>query len=137
MIIYIDENLSTQLAEGLNKLQQPLNKKNGTDFSILSIKKEFGEGAKDEDWIPAAGNQGAIAITRDFKIQTTRHQFALCKEHNLGLFFLKDTSSHFGYWQMVQSIVNHWEEILSTIQKNSPPYAFRFSSRTKLENISS
>lgn len=38
MIIYIDENLPPQLAEGLNKLQEPLNRKNTTDYEIKSIK---------------------------------------------------------------------------------------------------
>jgi hypothetical protein len=76
MIIYIDENLPPQLAEGLNKLQEPLNKRNRTDFQVKSIKMEYGEGVKDETWIPIAGQQGAVAITRDYKIQTTRHQKA-------------------------------------------------------------
>jgi len=49
MIIYIDENLPPQLADGLNKLQEPLNRRNKTEFEIKSIKSVFGEGVKDEE----------------------------------------------------------------------------------------
>jgi len=50
--IFIDENLPSQLAEGLNILQKPQNAKDSLEIEVLSIKKEYGSGAKDEDWIP-------------------------------------------------------------------------------------
>ncbi len=54
---------------------------------MLSIKERFGQGAKDEDWIPKAGEEGAIIITQDYRIQTTRHQLILYQEYELGIFF--------------------------------------------------
>jgi len=56
--VYVDENMPHQLAEALNTLQQPLNFKEKTQIEVLSIKKVFGQGAKDEDWIPLVGKEG-------------------------------------------------------------------------------
>ena len=61
--IYIDENMPPQLAESLNILQKALNVKNNTEVEVLSIMKEFGRGAKDEEWIPKLGNVKAVVIT--------------------------------------------------------------------------
>jgi hypothetical protein len=49
--IYIDENLSPHIAEGLNILEAPT----GDEFEVLSIGKTFGRGVQDEDWIPKVG----------------------------------------------------------------------------------
>lgn len=64
MIIYVDENMPPKLAEGLDLLQQPLNR-GGIDVQVRSIVYAFGRGTKDEDWIPAAGQQGACILTQD------------------------------------------------------------------------
>ncbi|HNW73150.1 MAG TPA: hypothetical protein PKN44_05940 [Bacteroidales bacterium] len=136
MIIYIDENLPPQLAEGLNKLQEPLNKRNNTDFEVLSIKNAFRSGVKDEEWIPSAGINNAVAITRDYKIQTTRHQKALCQEYGLGIFFFSMPSGGLNYWQIVKTIVDKWEEINKLISQTPTPFAYRFSVRsTKIEKL--
>ena len=134
MIIYIDENLPPQLAEGLNKLQEPLNRRNKTAFEVKSIKTVFGEGTKDEDWIPVAGEEKTITITQDFKIQTTRHQKELCENYGLGIFFF--SSKNLTYWQIVKTIIEKWEEILKTIECSKAPYAYRFTVRSsKMEKL--
>ncbi|MBA4411119.1 MAG: hypothetical protein Q8S54_10430 [Bacteroidota bacterium] len=134
MIIYIDENLPPQLAEGLNKLQEPLNRKNNTDLVVKSIKTVFGEGTQDEDWIPIAGAEKAIAITQDIKIQTTRHQKELYENYGLGIFFF--SSKGLKYWQIVKTIIDKWEDILKTIESSKAPYAYRFTVRgSKMEKL--
>ena len=85
--IYIDENFSPYLAEGFDVFQKHLNSNERMQFEVLSIKKEFGKGAKDEDWIPKVGKEGGIVITQDLHIHTTRHQNELYKKHGLGVFF--------------------------------------------------
>jgi len=62
--LYIDENISYHIANGLDKLE----KGNGNDIEVLTIKDEFGRGANDEDWIPLVGKQSGVVITQDFNI---------------------------------------------------------------------
>ena len=134
--IYIDENLPRQLAEGLNILQQAQNKKDDLDLEILSIKTVFGEGAKDEDWIPKVGRENGIVITQDFRIQTQKHQKQLYIDHKVGILFLKPPSNGgFAYWEMVKQLVNKWDDIKQIVKKNKTPSAFAASAKTKFEKL--
>jgi hypothetical protein len=130
--VYIDENMPHQLAEALNILQQPLNFKESIQIEVCSIKKVFGQGAKDEDWIPLVGKEGGIIITQDYNIQTTRHQRDLCEANGLGMLYIKPPAKNgLSYWQMAQFIVTRWEEIKKIISKNKPPFAFRSTVKSK------
>lgn len=134
--IFIDENFPPQLAEGLNILQNPQNTKDNLEIEIVSIKKEFGSGVKDEDWIPLVGKQNGIVITQDYRIQTTRHQRNLYKEHGVGvLFFHPPSKTGFSYWEMVKQLVERWEKIKSIAKKHNAPFAFRCSARKDFEKI--
>ncbi len=70
MNIYIDENLPSKLAKGINILEQP----NREGVNVYSIKETFGQGSLDEDWIPEVGKEKGIVITQDYNIHRTRSQ---------------------------------------------------------------
>ena len=133
--IYIDENFAPQLAKGLNVFQEHLNRKESLKIQVLSIKEEFGQGALDEEWIPTLGQEEAVVITQDLRIQTTRHQYELYKKYGLGVFFFKPPSKGYTFWQMVEQIIKRWPEIKKKTQK-SRPFAYRCKSKGKLEELS-
>ena len=133
MTIYVDENISPYLAEGLNILQQ----KEFPGIEVKAIEKVFRKGIPDEEWIPVAGSENACVITQDINIHRTRSQLQLYREHKLGFFFLKPPGKgSFRYWDMVQLIIKHWPAIAKAATKTQKPFAYRFTSRSgKLENI--
>lgn len=134
--IFIDENMPPQIARGLNLLQQPQNAKDGMNIDVLSIKDHFGEGAKDEDWIPEVGKINGIVITQDYRIQTFKHQRELYKQHGVGiLFFSPPSKTGFAYWEMVKQVITRWEKIKSIVKKEKVPFAYRCSARTSFENV--
>lgn len=134
--IYIDENFAHQLADGLNVFQSHANNKETPKFEVLSIKNVFGQGAKDEAWIPVLGDEGSIIITQDLHIQTTRHQRDLYHEYGLGVFFFKPPSKGgYTFWQMVQQIVNKWDDIKKKAHKEKRPFAFRCTCNRGFELI--
>lgn len=134
--IFIDENFPHQLADGLNRIQQPLNLKENSDIEVLSIKDVYGEGEQDEDWIPKVGKENGIVITQDCRIQTLRHQRELYKANGVGiLFFSPPSNKGFAYWDMVKQLVNRWDDIKHIIRRNKTPFAFRCSARSKFEKL--
>lgn len=134
--IYFDENFPSQLADGLNRLIKPQNKRDSIDIEVLSIKAVFGEGEQDEVWIPKVGLENGIVITQDFRIQTQKHQKELYIQNGVGiLFFNPPSKSGFAYWEMVKQLVNRWDDIKQIVRKNKTPFAFRCSSKTKFEKM--
>jgi hypothetical protein len=131
--IYIDENFSHHLADGLNIFQKHLNTNEKLQIQVLSIKEVFGKGVKDEVWIPLVGNEKGIVITQDLRIQTTRHQNELYKKHGLGVFFFKPPSSGFSFWEMVEQLIKRWPEIKKK-SSDARPFAFRIKSN-KIERL--
>ena len=134
--VYIDENFAPQLAEGLNIFQKHLNLKDKIKYEVISIKTAFGQGVKDEDWIPIAGKQNSIVITQDVKIQTTRHQRDLYHKYNLGVFFIKAPSNKgYSFWEMVKQIIKRWEDVKLKSGKTRKPFAYICNSTSKFEAL--
>jgi hypothetical protein len=117
--IYLDENLPKQLAEGLNKLQQPQNTRESWEIEVLSIKDVFGQGEQDEEWIPKVGKENGIVITQDFRIQTQKHQKELYIQNGVGiLFFNPPSKTGFTYWEMVKQLIERWEDVKKIIKRD-------------------
>jgi hypothetical protein len=131
--IYVDENFSHHLAAGFDIFQQHLNYKEKIQFQVLSIKAVFGQGVKDEIWIPIVGKESGIVITQDLRIQTTRHQNELYKKHGLGVFFFKPPSNGYTFWEMVEQLVKRWPE-LKRKADDKRPFAFRIT-QNKIERL--
>jgi PIN like domain len=131
MKIYIDENMPSQLADGLSILEKP----NNEGVEVYSIQKEYGRGILDEDWIPQVGQVSGIMITQDSKMQRIKSQFRLLKEYKLGIFYLIPPGRKgYTYWEMVEKIILNWREIKQIARRNKPPFAFRITSR-EIEKI--
>jgi len=128
MNIYLDENLSEYVADALNFL----NKGYFSNISVVSTKHKFGKGKPDEHIIPPIGEEGGILITRDLNIKKTRLQYDLCKSYNLGVFFIDLPKGENRHWEMVKSLILHWEEIIDNSLHHKRPFAFSVRKKGKL-----
>jgi len=129
--VYLDENLSEYVAHALNFL----NKGYFQNFQVYSTKEKFGRGVSDENIIPSIGEKGGVLITRDINIQKTRLQFELCKEFNLGVFFIKLPKNLNKHWEIVRLLINNWESIINTTEREKRPFAYRIPLRGKMEKV--
>ena len=68
MRIYFDENFSPSLVAGMQKIQDG---RKSEEFSVHSVKDEFGKGASDEEWIPKIASEHGCVITQDLNIDTS------------------------------------------------------------------
>lgn len=126
MKIYIDENISPNLAKGLNILEKPF----GAGIEVLSIKEVFGEGVQDEDWIPKVGLEKGIVITQDYNIHRTRLQKELYLESGLGIFFFSKSKTGFSYWEITVELIKRWDRLKKLATKTQLPFAYRCTSRS-------
>ena len=130
--LYVDENLSPFLAQGLHLLE----KGNGNEIEVLSIKEVFGKGTDDEVWIPQVGNEGGIILTQDYNIIRKKQQRELYEQCGVGLFVIRPPSKRgYSYWEMVRYVVNHWNE-MKKLAKNELPFAYLLNSKGKFSQVS-
>lgn len=137
MTFYIDENISSALAEAFNILQRELNDRSRYgSITITSVIVEFGAGTADEMWIPLAGQSDACIITQDYNIHRIADQRRLCEENELGMFYLRPPSkTGYKYWDMVKVMVTHWEQMNKIALRENRPFAYKITSKGKMEAL--
>ena len=121
MRIFLDENLSEHVADALNSL----NKGYFPDVEVISTKIAIGIGEPDEIVIPRIAGQNGILVTRDYDIKRTRSQFALCKQHGLGIIFIRLPKNDNRHWELVKALIKHWQKIITSCSSRQKPFAFR------------
>ncbi|HET8886063.1 MAG TPA: hypothetical protein VFM70_06895 [Salinimicrobium sp.] len=137
MIIYLDENMPRHLAEGFHTLQYPEGFKTEHLIEIKYIPTIYGAGAKDVDWIPEVGKEGACVITQDININRRKHELELYRKNNIGMFFLRGPNKKKGLsiWQMVEAMAKNWTEISQKSYQDKKPFAYTFGLKGKLKKI--
>jgi hypothetical protein len=131
MDFYLDENLSEYVADALNFL----NKGYFQDVQVFSTKIKPGKGLPDEDVIPWLGKADGILVTRDLHISKTQLQFALCKQYNLGVFFLRLPKNQNKHWEIIKLLINNWEEMIVKTEKEHKPFAYVVHVRGRMEKL--
>jgi PIN like domain len=128
---YLDENLSEYVAQSLNLL----NKGYFNNVAVHSTKETFGKGVADEEIIPEIGHAGGFMITKDINIKRRQLQFELCKNHGIGIFFLIMPKGLDKHWEIVKTLVIHWEAILKITDLQKRPFAFEIKMRGGLKKL--
>jgi len=135
--IYIDENIPPHFAEVLNILQKSQNIKEKTEIEIFSIKETFGQGTTDEKWISEIGKEQGIVITKDYNIHKNKAQRDLYQSKGIGIFVLKSLTKkkELNYWEIIQLIINKWDEIKQKINETDFPFIYKVTPRKKIERL--
>lgn len=137
MILYVDENIPKHLAQGFEVLQIPEGLKLGVDIKVKYIPSEFGQGVKDEEWIPEVGKEKACVLTQDMNINRRKHELALYRKHGVGMFFLKGASKKQGMsvWKMVEALARNWPAMTHIMLNEKRPFAYQLGIKGKIKSL--
>jgi predicted nuclease of predicted toxin-antitoxin system len=80
MTYFIDENLPPRLLEGLEV--------NGRAVPFVALRSLYPANTKDPDWIPDAGANGWVVLSRDAKMAQFRVHRAALEQHKVMIVFL-------------------------------------------------
>lgn len=129
MNFFFDENITPQIARALAILQEPLQHE---QIKVFNIRDEFGRGATDEEWIPEVGKQEGVVITQDLNIHRTRQQRELYRQFKIGVVFFKPPKkTGYGYWTMIEKIIEAWPDIKKIAKRKKKPFAYVIKPRSK------
>lgn len=127
MIILFDENIPSKIAEGINIIDSA-NKDTILKCTYTHPYLLNKGGELDDNWIEYAGKNRAIIFSFDRDFRQIKSKGKLYVEHNVGVFFFKYKKGDPIYWQTVKLIINHLNEIKSTIVNVPSPFVFEISS---------
>ena len=111
-----DENLSPQLAEALQLLEEP-------PVEIFYITKFFPASTDDVVYLPVLGRCGAFLITRDTKQRRKPAELAAYRTNGVGAFILG--GKNLLRWDLVKQVVLSWHHIKEAAVNTQRPFAYR------------
>jgi hypothetical protein len=111
----LDENLSPQLAQALQLLDD--------EVTIRYIVDFFAAGTDDTVYLPVLGTAGAFLVTRDTKQRRKPAELEAYREHHVGAFILG--GKNLERWDLVKQIVLSWPQIKETAKKTRRPFAYK------------
>lgn len=136
MIIYFDENMPYKMVSGFHQLQSIESSRVGIIVEVRALVDDFGEGCKDEEWIPKIGAKECCVITQDHNIHRKKAQRELYNENNVGIFIIVPKKNKgIRYWEMVSMLVAAWPEILKILLNESRPFAYKITPKGKVEKL--
>ena len=103
--------------------------------ALRYVEDRFQHDTKDTDWLPVAGAEGWLVITRDKKIRTRPGERRAILENGVGCFFLmqkRDPSR----WQYLKLLVLTLEKMESSFATTPRPFIFGVDQSGKLSLIS-
>ena len=105
-MIFIDRSIPKNVATALKAVRD----------DVLWLEDHFLHDTKDADWLPVAGKNGWLVITRDKKIRTRPGELRAILENNVGCFCLTQ-KKHPTRWQYLKLLVlalDNMERIFAT-----------------------
>jgi hypothetical protein len=130
MKVFFDENLPPTLADALSALQS---RDHEEKIEVLHVADYFGQGTKDEEWIPKIAKMHGVIITLDQKISRRPSEWKLCKDYKIGIFFIAPPKGT-QYWDLVQFLLKKWKEIKEKALTTERPFAYKITPR-KIEQL--
>lgn len=113
MRFFIDNNLSEQLAQGMNAF--------GED--VVHLKQFFADDADDEVWLKRIGEEGWFLVTRDERVRYRPSELAALKANEVGAFFLGGKNR--SRCELIQQLVRNWPRMKDFAKRSKRPFAVR------------
>lgn len=100
---FFDNDISFRIVHALRALVH--------DHKLISLREEFPEGAKDTEWIPEAGKEGWIVISRDYNQRRRDSEHEALKEHKVKALYIRQSGNPAELYADAARIIKQWPKI--------------------------
>ncbi len=123
-MIFIDRSIPKSVATALKAVRD----------DVLWLDDYFPHDTKDADWLPIAGQNDWLVITRDKKIRTRPGERRAILENNVGCFCLTQKQDP-TRWQYLKLLVQTLDQMESSFATTPRPFIYRVDQLGKLRFI--
>jgi len=116
MRVFVDEDTGSGLGKALRAV--------GVDGDYVGRGRSFGTGVKDEIWIPYAGINRMLVLSRNTGILQSESQRGLLIAGQVGIVFLP---AHLSSIDLLRLVMKKWDWIVAIDETEDRPFAFRLT----------
>jgi len=106
LIVVFDEHVSPSLVDAFAILSR------GENHQLDHVRRRYGPGVADAEWVAAAGAEGAIVVSCDHHIMTRPHEIAAWRSTGVIGFVLPKAFNQMGFWDQTAFLARWWPAIL-------------------------
>ena len=114
MKLVFDEHMPPSLVDALALLSR------GEGHELHHVRKLYGPGVADADWLLAAGADGAAVITCDHRILTRPHEAAALRAAGVIAFVLPKAFNQMGFWDQAAFVARWWPALIRAAEAARP-----------------
>ncbi len=103
---FFDNDISFRIVRALSQLVDP------AEHELIALRDRFSANAKDTDWIPEAGKNGWIVISRDHNQRRRDAEHRALKEHKVRALYIRQSSGNpLELYTDAARIIRQWPKI--------------------------
>ncbi len=113
MKLFVDEDTGSGLGRALRAV--------GVEADWVGTNRTIRPGTADEIWIPRAGREGLLVLSRNTGILRVEAQHALVIEHGVGIVFVPQ---YLAPLPLLRLVLRRWERLETLYEVEPRPFAF-------------
>jgi hypothetical protein len=106
LIVVFDEHVPPSLVDAFALLSK------GEAYRVDHVRRRYGVGVSDAEWLAAAGAEGAVVVSCDHHIMTRPHEIAAWRSTGVVGFVLPKAFNQMGFWDQAAFLARWWPTIL-------------------------
>lgn len=102
---FFDNDISFRIVNALSQLVDP------RDHTLISLRERFSEDTKDTDWIPDAGRNGWVVISRDHNQRRRDSEHRALRENRVSALYIRQSGNAWELYSDAARIIRNWPRI--------------------------
>ncbi len=104
-VFLFDNDISYRIVNALKQLVPP------GEHELKALREEFSQDAKDVEWIPKAGDQGWIIVSKDASQRRRDAERQVLRKHFVRVLYVKQGGKNSEIYAEAARIIRNWPKI--------------------------
>ncbi|HVT10941.1 MAG TPA: hypothetical protein VHE55_01635 [Fimbriimonadaceae bacterium] len=127
---FFDNDISPRIVEALKKLVNP------NDADLIALRERFPQNTKDVDWIPDAGKNDWVVISRDFNQRRRDSEHAALRLHKVRALYIRQSGNPAELYADAARIIKNWPKIYEWGRTAKPHALAKLDSSDRIVGLS-
>lgn len=128
---FFDNDISWRIVDALKALVDP------TEIELIALRERYPASAADTTWIPEAGKQGWIVVSRDQNQRRREAEHSALMLHRVRAIYIRQAGNPGDLYADAARIIRNWPKILAWGQTAAPRTLARLDTADRVNNLRS